>query len=71
MIPHDNRDGQILYTIIENIFSMFHVGNLLRNAGAGKLIFILLRKAGFERLTGNGGKQRKLEWPPGRIVKLV
>ena len=22
-------------------------------------------------LTGNGGKQRKLEWPPDQIVKLV
>ena len=55
MIPHDNRDGQILYTIIENIFSMFHVGQLLRKAGTDKLIFILLQNAGAGQLTGNGG----------------
>lgn len=36
MIPHDNHDGQMLYTIIENIFSMFHVGKILRKANAGK-----------------------------------
>lgn len=36
MIPHDNLDGQMLYTIIENIFSMFHVEKLLRKAGAGE-----------------------------------
>ena len=36
-----------------------------------KLIFILLRNAGPERLTENDGKRRKLEWPPDRIVKLV
>lgn len=44
MIPHDNLDGQMLYTIIENIFSMFHVGKLLRKAGAGenrKNVFII------------------------------
>ena len=28
------------------------------------------RNADAEQLTGNGGKRRKLEWPPGRIVKL-
>lgn len=36
MVPHDNLDGQMLYTIIENIFSMFHVGKLLRKADAGE-----------------------------------
>lgn len=44
MIPHDNLDGQILYTIIENIFSMLHVRKLLRKAGAGenrKNVFII------------------------------
>lgn len=44
MIPHDNLDGQMLYTIIENIFSMFHVGKLLRKADAGesrKNVFII------------------------------
>ena len=44
MVPHDNLDGQMLYTIIENIFSMFHVGKLLRKADAGenrKNVFII------------------------------
>lgn len=44
MIPHDNLDGQMLYTIIENIFSMLHVGKLLRKADAGenrKNVFII------------------------------
>ena len=44
MIPHDNLDGQILYAIIENIFSIFHVGKLLRKADAGenrKDVFII------------------------------
>lgn len=44
MIPHDNLDGQILYAIIKNIFSIFHVGKLLRKAGAGenrKDVFII------------------------------
>lgn len=44
MIPHDNLDGQILYAIIENIFSMFHVGKLLRKADSGenrKNVFII------------------------------
>ena len=55
MIPHDNRDGQILYTIIENIFSMFHVGKLLRKAGTDKLIFA---KSGRRALTETGGERR-------------
>ena len=112
MIPHDNLDGQMLYTIIENIFSMLHVGKLLRKADAGenrknvfiaddtllvglmailcsihiscgkfkkyinhtgKLIFAKsgTRRPGGCRLTENGGEQRKLEWPPDRIVKLA
>ena len=36
IIPHNDRDGQMLCTVIENFLSMFHVGKLLRKAGAGK-----------------------------------
>lgn len=36
MIPHNDCDGQMLYTVIEKFLSMFHVGKLLRKTGAGK-----------------------------------
>ena len=36
MIPHNDHDGQMIYTVIENFLSMFHVEKLLRKAGADK-----------------------------------
>ena len=36
MIPYNDHDGQMIYTVIENFLSMFHVEKLLRKAGADK-----------------------------------
>ena len=36
MIPDNDRDGQMLYTVIEKFLSMFHVVKLLRKTGACK-----------------------------------
>lgn len=36
IIPQNDRDGQMLCTVIENFLSIFHVGKLLRKCNASK-----------------------------------
>ena len=52
IVPYNDHDGQMLCTVIEKFFSMFHVGELLRKCNAGKEKGVPVMKI-FRYLTAN------------------
>ena len=59
ILPHNDRDGQRLCTVIENFLSIFHVGKLLRKCNAGKEKGVPVMKI-FRYIIGNVFNSRSM-----------
>ena len=59
ILPHNEHDGQMLYTVIEKFFAMFRVGDLLHKCNAGNEKGVPVMKV-FRYLTNNVFNHRSM-----------